>query len=159
MKYLTICPKAVAVQWVLFQVRNSKHMEPEGLRRCLPKMIDDSDIDMHTLATDRHLMVGKLMKDHHPHVSKLLSSMLWKIIVIILYSYGWLNRVHPATHYKVLSVIYQNWVLCFFTSGTQYEGRIFVGYLLQFIDDVICKRDKKCTETRMVSPFCSHCNS
>ena len=97
MKYLTICPKAVAVQWVLFQVKNSNHMEPEGLQRCLSKVIDDSDIDMHTLATDRHLMVGKLMKDHHPHVSKLLSSMLCKIMVIILYSYGWLNRVHPAT--------------------------------------------------------------
>ena len=75
----------------------NNHVEPEGLRRCLSKVIDDSDIDMHTLATDRHLMVGKMMKDHHPHVSTLLSSMLWKIMVIILYSYGWLNRVHPAT--------------------------------------------------------------
>ena len=44
-------------------------MEPEGLRRCLAKVTEEGDIDIHTLATDRHLMIGKMMKDHHPDVT------------------------------------------------------------------------------------------
>ena len=43
-------------------------MEPEGLRRCLHQVLDGDDMDVGTIATDQHLMVGKMMKDDHPEV-------------------------------------------------------------------------------------------
>lgn len=42
-------------------------MEPEGLRRCL-KDLKSKKVKIGTLATDQHLMVGKLMKTDFPKV-------------------------------------------------------------------------------------------
>ena len=53
---------------MLFQVKNSNHMEPEGLRRCLEQVLTQDDMDVSTLATDRHLMIGKMLRDDYPEV-------------------------------------------------------------------------------------------
>lgn len=53
---------------MLFQVKNSNHMEPEGLRRCLNQVLTEDDMDVGTLATDRHVMIRKMMKDDYPEV-------------------------------------------------------------------------------------------
>ena len=49
---------------VSFQEKNSNHMEPEGLRRCLEKGLTQEDMDVSTLATDHHLTIGKMMSDY-----------------------------------------------------------------------------------------------
>ena len=44
------------------QVKNSDHMEPQGLERCLDQLMNEDDLTPSVLATDRHLMVGAIMK-------------------------------------------------------------------------------------------------
>ena len=43
-------------------------MEAEGLRRCLNQVVTEDDMDVTTLATDRHLMIGKMLRDDYPEV-------------------------------------------------------------------------------------------
>ena len=43
-------------------------MEAEGLRRCLRQVITEDDMDVTTLATDRHLMIGKMLREDYPEV-------------------------------------------------------------------------------------------
>ena len=40
-------------------------MEAEGLR-CLNQVVTEDDMDVTTLATDRHLMVGKMLREDYP---------------------------------------------------------------------------------------------
>jgi hypothetical protein len=59
--------KIVAIEMVqVSEVKNSNHMEPEGLKRCLDIMKEELDIA--TLATDRHLMVGAMMRKEYPEI-------------------------------------------------------------------------------------------
>ena len=44
------------------KVKNSHHMEPVGLRRCLADM-KSKRLKVSTLATDQHLMVIKMLRD------------------------------------------------------------------------------------------------
>ena len=46
----------------MLQVKNSNHMEPEGLVRCLHEVMKDDQLKVSTLATDRHVMVSCMMK-------------------------------------------------------------------------------------------------
>ena len=52
----------------MLQVKNSNHMEPEGLKRCLKQVLDEDNLDVATLATDRHLMIGKIMREEYHQV-------------------------------------------------------------------------------------------
>jgi hypothetical protein len=45
-----------------FEVKNSHHLEPEGLRRCLDQVLKEDELQVSVLATDRHRMVGAMMK-------------------------------------------------------------------------------------------------
>ena len=59
--------KIVAMEMVqVSEVKNSNHMEPEGLKRCLNYVKEDLKIG--TLATDRHLMVGAMMRTDFPQI-------------------------------------------------------------------------------------------
>ena len=65
------------------QVPNSNHLEPEGLKLCLKQMQKDK-IKIPILATDRHLMVGKILStkkdiNHQFDVWHLVKSLLKKL--------------------------------------------------------------------------------
>ena len=66
------------------EVKNSNHMEIEGLRRCL-KELKDANLKLSTLATDRHLMIGAMMKkdfkeiNHQFDIWHLVKSLLKKL--------------------------------------------------------------------------------
>ena len=62
------CQQINCLPSVLFQVKNSNHMEPEGLRRCLEQVLTQDGMDVSTLAIDCHLMIGKMLKDDYPEV-------------------------------------------------------------------------------------------
>ena len=51
----------------VWKVNNSNHMEPESMRQCLAEIADDG-LNVSTLATDRHLMIGSIMKKEYGHV-------------------------------------------------------------------------------------------
>ena len=51
------------------EVKNANHMEPEELRRSLHQVLKEDGLSVGTLATDRHIMVGSLMKKEFPHVT------------------------------------------------------------------------------------------
>ncbi|XP_060786514.1 uncharacterized protein LOC132892136 [Neoarius graeffei] len=60
--------KIVAMNLVqVSEVKNSNHMEPEGLKRCLQDM-KEKDLKMDHLATDRHIMVSSIMRKEHPGI-------------------------------------------------------------------------------------------
>ena len=44
-------------------------MKPEDMRRCLAEIADDG-LNVSTLATDRHLMIGSIMKKDYGHVRR-----------------------------------------------------------------------------------------
>jgi len=54
---------------VIFQVKNSNHLEPEGMKAVLGRLLNEDDIAVQILATDRHLMIGSIMKKEFPGVS------------------------------------------------------------------------------------------
>lgn len=47
-------------------------MEPEGLRRCIATVVNDDDLTVESIATDRHLMIGSIMKQDFPEVPYIL---------------------------------------------------------------------------------------
>ena len=78
--------KIVAMNVVqVSEVKNSNHMEIEGLRRCLDD-IKIGKLKLSVLATDRHLMIGSMMKkepytsiDHQFDIWHLVKSLLKKL--------------------------------------------------------------------------------
>ena len=72
--------KIVSLQLVqVSEVKNSNHMEPEGLKRCLAevkekgltpstKEVKEKGLTKTTLATDRHLTVASLMKKDYKYI-------------------------------------------------------------------------------------------
>jgi hypothetical protein len=60
--------KIVSMELVqVTEVKNSNHMEPEGLRRCLSE-VKQNKLNLSVLATDRHLMVGAMMKKDYADI-------------------------------------------------------------------------------------------
>jgi hypothetical protein len=58
--------KIVAMEMVqVTEVKNSNHLEPEGLKRCLRQVTQDG-LAVPVLATDRHVMVRSIMKTEYP---------------------------------------------------------------------------------------------
>ncbi|ELT87456.1 hypothetical protein CAPTEDRAFT_113107 [Capitella teleta] len=55
------------------EVKNSHHLEPEGLRRCLQDVIAKK-VKIGTLATDQHLIVGKMMREDFPKIDHQLDA-------------------------------------------------------------------------------------
>ena len=53
----------------MLQVKNSNHYGARRFAALLDECDGRSGIDIHMLAMDRHLMIGKMLKDHHPRVS------------------------------------------------------------------------------------------
>ncbi|XP_033116607.1 uncharacterized protein LOC117116642 [Anneissia japonica] len=49
-------------------VKNSHHLENEGLKRCLNEL-KDHQVSIHTLATDRHPMVNKTMREQYRQIN------------------------------------------------------------------------------------------
>lgn len=50
------------------EVKNSYNMENEGLIRCLSEL-QQADVSVSTLATDRHPQISKTMRDKYPNIS------------------------------------------------------------------------------------------
>lgn len=51
------------------EVKNSHAMELEGLQRSLEFLIDENELDVSHLITDRHSSVKKYMKEAHPEIT------------------------------------------------------------------------------------------
>ena len=60
--------KIVSMELVqVSEVKNANHMEPEGLRRCLAD-VKRHKLTLSVLATDRHLMVGAMMRKDYANI-------------------------------------------------------------------------------------------
>lgn len=61
--------KIVSTQMIqVSEVKNANHMEPVGMQRCLSEVLDNDKLNVSVLATDRHLMIGSIMKKDHPEI-------------------------------------------------------------------------------------------
>jgi hypothetical protein len=56
---------------ILLQVKNSFHMEPEGMRRCLNE-VKNKKVRIDTLATDQHMSIGKILREEYKQVSVII---------------------------------------------------------------------------------------
>lgn len=62
--------KIIATEMVqVSEVKNSNHMEPEGLKRCLNQVLNKDKLDVSVLATDRHIMIGPYMRKEHDGIN------------------------------------------------------------------------------------------
>ena len=57
------------------EVGSSYHMEKEGLVRSLNKL--EEHLDVHTLVTDRHVSINKMMNDHYGHINHMFD--IWHV--------------------------------------------------------------------------------
>ena len=74
--------KIVSLEMVqVSEVKNSNHMEPTGLERCL-KQIKEDGLKLVALATDRHVMVTSNMKKDHADINHQFD--IWHLVKSIL---------------------------------------------------------------------------
>lgn len=75
--------KIVATELIhVSEVKNSNHLEPEGLRRCINTVMNEDALQIPVLTTDRHVMVGSIMKKDYPQIKHQFD--LWHLVKSII---------------------------------------------------------------------------
>ncbi|KAK3740771.1 hypothetical protein QZH41_017515, partial [Actinostola sp. cb2023] len=69
--------KAIDIQLVQSnEVPNSNHMELEGFKRSI-LLLEDNELEIKLVVTDRHRMMGKWIRENLPHVRHLFD--IWHV--------------------------------------------------------------------------------
>ena len=51
------------------EVKKSYPMELEGLQRCLQRLLDEEELQISHLVTDRHSQIKKYIRENHPNIT------------------------------------------------------------------------------------------